>query len=332
MVIILFILLSLSSFFSGSETALVSLSKFKIKKLSQEKRFLAGFFENWLREPQHLLTTILVGNTLANILFTIFATITALNLFPSLNKTLVETGSWLTVSFLVLIFGEIVPKNFSRQYPEKVASLSSYLLIFFSGLFAPLSRSVNYLIKKFFPSLLPLSSLLTREEIKLLIRDISEEGIVDEETGKMLTKAVELCDLKVREIMTPWEKVEMLDISEEPGKIIDRLVESGRTRIPIFHKNEQNIIGYIYIRDLLSLWQTTEKIAIEKLIRPVYKIGAERKVSELLEEFKKGQIHFAIVTDVSSKPLGIVTWEDILEEIIGEILDEYDLRGKWFIQ
>ncbi len=328
MVIILLVLLSLSSFFSLSETALVSLSKFKVKKLSHEKQKFSHFFELWLTQPQHLLTTILVGNNIVNALFSSIATYTALNTFSSLNRELVEVSTWLMVTLIIIVFGEITPKTLARHYPERIASLSPYLLTLFLRIFTPLNYLVNYLTQKFFRSILPSSSLLTREEIKILIRDILEEKAVDDETGVMLTKTVELCELKIEQIMTPWEKVDSLDISEEPSLFIDHLIERGRTRIPIYRENKENIIGYIYVKDLLSLWQKEEKISVEKIIRPVNFIFKEKKVSELLEEFKKGRVHLFIVVDAEKHSIGLVTLEDILEEIVGEILDEYDLRGR----
>jgi len=327
-VIILLVLLSLSSFFSLSETALVSLSKFKVKKLSHEKQKFSHFFELWLTQPQHLLTTILVGNNIVNALFSSIATYTALNTFSSLNRELVEVSTWLMVTLIIIVFGEITPKTLARHYPERIASLSPYLLTLFLRIFTPLNYLVNYLTQKFFRSILPSSSLLTREEIKILIRDILEEKAVDDETGVMLTKTVELCELKIEQIMTPWEKVDSLDISEEPSLFIDHLIERGRTRIPIYRENKENIIGYIYVKDLLSLWQKKEKISVEKIIRPVNFIFKEKKVSELLEEFKKGRVHLFIVVDAEKHSIGLVTLEDILEEIVGEILDEYDLRGR----
>jgi len=328
---ILLLLLFLSFFFSLSETAFVSLSKFKIKKISYEKHRFTNFFETWLRQPQYLLTTILVGNNVVNVLFSGLATYTVLNTFTSLNRELAEISTWVGATLIIIIFGEIIPKTLSRRYPEKIVFLSPYLLTFFSKLFTPVNSLVNYLTEKFFYSFLPSSHLLTREEIKILIRDIFEEGAVDSETGKMLTKTVELCELRVEQIMTPWEKVESLNIDEEASVLVDRLVESGRTRMPIYRGDEENVIGYIYVKDLLRFWQKEEKISIEKIIRPIYKFSGERKVSELLEEFKKGTVYLALVVDSSSKRvLGLVTWEDILEEIIGEILDDYDLRKRWF--
>lgn len=312
---------------------MVSLSKFKIKKLSQQEKRFNSFFETWLSQPHYLLTTILVGNNIVNILFSTVATYVVLNTFSSLNRELVEVGTWLSVTLIIIIFGEVAPKTLARHHPEKIASLSPYLLTLFSKLFTPVNYLVNYLTQKFFRSVLPSSPFLTREEIKILIRDILEEKAVDSETGEMLTKVVELGELKVKQIMTPWEKVGMLDISEEPILFIDHLIESGRTRIPIYRKNKKNIIGYIYTKDLLFLWQKEEKVSLEEIVRPVYRIGGERKVSELLEEFKKEKVYLALVTDPSSKGvLGLVTWEDILEEIVGEILDDYDLRKRWLLQ
>lgn len=307
---------------------MASLSKFKVKKLSHEKQKFSHFFELWLTHPQHFLTTILVGNSIVNAIFSSIATYTALDTFSLLNRELVEIGTWLSATLIIIVFGDITPKAFARRYPGKITSLSPYLLTFFLKLFTPFNSLVNSITQKFFRSILPSSSLLTREEIKILIRDILEEKAVDNDTGVMLTKTVELCELKIEQIMTPWEKVESVDIDEEPALFIDHLIERGRTRIPIYRKNKENIIGYIYVKDLLSLWQKEEKILVEKITRPVNFIFKEKKVSELLEEFKKGKIHLFVVTNADKQPLGLVTLEDVLEEVIGEILDEYDLRGR----
>ncbi len=330
---------------------MASLSKFKIKKLAHENQRFNRFFELWISQPQYLLTTILVGNSIVNALFSSIATYTVLNTFSSLNRELVEVITWLSITLIIIIFGEVTPKTLARHYPERIVSLSPYLLTLFLRIFAPLNYLVNYLIQKFFRPILPSSSFLTREEIKILIRDILEEKAVDDETGKMLTKTVELCELKVEQIMVPWEKVESLDISEEPSLFIDHLIETGRTRIPIYRENKENIIGYIYVKDLLtfpifmetrkisgeifqkesgllSFWQKEGKVALEKIVRPVNFILQEKKVSEFLEELKKEKVNLFVVVDSNQQPVGLVTLEDVLEEVVGEILDEYDLRGK----
>lgn len=318
----------LSSFFSASETGLVSLSKFKIKKIVQNEKRFASFFDHWLRQPQYYLATILVGNNLVNILFSTLLTYTALNTFSQFDRSFVEAGSWLSSVFLVLIFGEIIPKSFSRQHPEKVTLSAVYLLKFFSSLFRPINHLIVSLTKKFFPAT-SLSSLISREEIKILISDISEEGMIDAETTEMMQKTIKLCETNIGEIMTSWDKVETMDIKEEPNILLDRLVESGRTRVPVYFKDKENIKGYIYLKDLLFTWQNEEKISLDRLIRPINFVSQEKKVSEILEEFKKGRTQIFIVTDANQQPVGLVTLEDILEEVVGEILDEYDLKIRW---
>lgn len=331
-VLLLFFLFS-SGFFSGSETALVSLPKFRIKKLIQEKPYLTRFFNNWLTSPQNLFSTILIGNIFVNTAFSSIATFRALDTFKMLDSRIVETIVWLGGTLIILIFGEITPKIFSRQHPERFSSLAIRPLYLASVVFSPLIKITNWFTQNLFlikPEITP-SPFLSREEVLTLVRNIPKDNVKDTETSQMMQKVFELRNLTVKDIMTSWEKVDLVDLHLPEEEFIDRVVETGRTRVLIYRREPNKLVGYLHSKDLLKYSVeeqkgTRKQFPLEDMLRPIYYVNPDKKVSELLTEFKKGFVHLAIVKDELDNLLGLVTIEDTLEEIVGEIADEYEIE------
>lgn len=339
------LLLSLSCFFSGAETSLLKLSKIKVKHWIHTGSAHSEAWANWLSKPEELITTILFGNTLVNIFLSSLTVVFAMHLFHRQNNEIVQTFAGATAFFLILIFGEIVPKIYCRQNAEKISPVALgplFKLSKFLGL--PLEKFLQ-LIGKFFPifrepSTSRLSSL-TLDEIRAIVLDSSSLKSLPKEHHEMMKKVLEIHQMTVSQIMTPWKDVDFLSMNEaisgkiETERFIDQWIESGRTRLPVImqyssRKNEDQvpkIVGYLHVKDLILCVAQGRKIEPSlflKWVRPLPKIQSDKKIGEVLDLFRFGS-PIASVRDRLDFPLGILTLEDILEEIVGEILDEYDL-------
>lgn len=334
--IILTFLFLMSAFWSGAETALTSLSKYRIKKLIAIKKPLSATLAQWLKFPYYLLTTVLVGNTVNDLVLSYLATVLALKAFSSvfagLPREAFEIATWLIVTFMLLVFGEITPKVFSRRNPEKVTIL---ILPFLSKIMKisifiiqPLAR----LVRLFFPKLelVPVGRLsyVSLEEIRGLISEANSRGSIGADASQMLQGVLGFGEMKVSHIMTPVEKIEAVDIDQDEDKFLDLLVETGRSRVPVYHSSINKLAGFIHVKDLLKCWKGKEGCFSKDVIRPAYFISKDKKLSELLNEFQSGKTHLAFVRDAMGNLAGLVTLEDLLEDVVGDILDEYDIKQK----
>lgn len=323
-------LLGLSAFWSGSETALTSLSKYRVKRLMVTNKPLSGVLGQWLKSPYHILTTILVGNTLTNLVISALATLIMLSAFPALPERVSEFITWVVLTTLILIFGEITPKVYSRANPERVTLFALPALSRLVEWTRPLSWPVRKL-QETFPklNLLPISKLafLGLEEMRGLIAEADSAGVLAKDTSQMLERVLSLGDVSVSKIMTPVDRMEAVDIDQEHEKLLDRITETGRSRVPLYHGSRQNIAGFMHTKDLLLIWKKGRRFSGE-MVHPAYFIPPEKKVYDLMKEFQSGQTHMAFVRDQFGVVTGIITLEDILERIVGDIVDEYDLKKK----
>lgn len=321
LILIIFFLFC-SAFFSATEAALTSISKYRIKRIINKKT--EKIFSIWLNYPQNILTSILVGNTIANILLSAFLVIFFLNLFPFVNRRVIEIFSWVFGVFLLLILAEITPKIYSRSNPEKISLLSIKPISIFSKLLQPIIYPLLFLVNRIFGfKEYPVTSskISSIEEIREVILHSSDEVSIKEETKLMLDKVLKLNLIKVSDIMT--KDIDKIELKKEKNNIVDKIIQFGRSRIPIFDNNQPK--GYIMSRDLVVKLINKEE-NFDDIIKPIYIVDIDKKVNELLSDFQKLRTHICLVKDKSNKIIGLVTLEDIIEETIGEILDEYDLE------
>lgn len=323
------LLLALSAFFSGSETALTSLGKLKTKSLIEKKR---KTLSAWLSDPDSLLTTILVGNNIANISAAVLLTFILMRLFGETTPGKIGAISTGVMTFLILIFGEIAPKTYARDNAEKVALKAIKLLNFFSYILSPLVKfflfAAGQLIRicggrrgKFEP-------FMTEDEIRGLISLGEEEGVLEEEKKEMLEGIFEFGETKVREVMIPRPDIVAIEIGINLEDVFKLAISAGHSRILVFKEKIDNVVGILYVKDLLSLWPKGETKPLSELMRTPYFVPEAKKVDELLREFKSKRIHIAVVVDEYGGTAGLVTIEDLIEEIVGEIEDEYDHAKK----
>lgn len=343
-IITLILLFALSAFWSGSETALTSLSKYRIKQIIALKKSLSKAMLRWLKSPYYLLTTILVGNTVTNLTLSFLATILVLHVFSPfiaylgqtdpqkafLGRGLLEFATWIVITLLLLILGEVTPKIYSRHHAEKITVISLPILAKIANLAGPMVWPVRKMMRIIFPqgSLVPVSRLthLSYEEVSELIEEANSAGMLGRETSQMLERVLKLGELNVSRIMTPIDKIEAVDLDQKHEKFLDLIVESGQSRVPVYHKVIDNVAGFVHTKDLLWAWKNRHGKFSEDLIRPPYFVPSDKKVYDLMKEFQTGKTHIAFVTDPLNNLIGLVTLEDVLEEIVGEILDEYDLE------
>lgn len=331
-IICVVVLLMLSAFFSGSETALVSLSRYRLKRLIIKNRKYSEFFMWWLTAPEYILTTILIGNTFVNISMTSAAALIAFHVFADLPRRGVESGVWICMLIVILIWGEITPKIYSRRHAEKVSLFSIRLLYYLSLTIKPLVTIALWIMNRIAPGFTttPMSrySVVTADELRTMITESGLRGGLGILTGEMMKKVLSFNTLIAEKIMTPAASLESVrfpdDVhnTQEWQNFYARIIEAGHTRVLVYRGDKLHIEGYIHINDLIGN-REKDRSAI---IRTGIKITGKKKVSELLKEFKNGRTHLAVVRDAKGLVRGIVTLEDVLEAIVGEILDEFDLQ------
>ena len=325
LVLVLVILLISSCFFSATETALISLGKLKTKEIIEEKRFY--ILQNWLDNPAESISGILVGNNIVNILFSVLFTYWALKspFFSDLGRGLAEILILIVIALLIVFFGEIIPKTFAHTFPERIVLLTYRPFFFIYRLLSPLVKFFVKVAEIFLGMKLSLrGTKVTREELEGLMVQQREEGVIEKRAEEMIRKVLSFDQIPVENVMTKRENVDWVDINCPKEKFIDVVVETGRSRVPVYSGNVDNIVGLVYARDLLSALQSKGQVEIEEILRPAYYVPAGKKCNELFQEFREKRIHAALIKE-KDKIVGFVTMEDLIEEILGEIVDEFDL-------
>lgn len=325
-------LFMLSAFWSGSETALTSLPSPRVKKLIAMYPHWKVSLHYWLEKPYYILILILVGNTFTNMALSSIMTVFAVRSFPLRFQEVVEVITWFIATFLLLIFSEITPKLYSRRNPEVVSLRVLPVYEFLIKIFQPLFLAGEFVIKKFLPGrkIIPFSRLaqFSIDEIRQLFSDSNLTGVISDETSTMVENVLRLGEMEVSKIMTPVEKIEGVCLDYRDESLLDRFIETSRSRIPIIKREPYRISGYVHIKDILRQLLRGRESLDEDIIRAAYIVPQDKKVGQLLKEFQTGSFHMAFVSDELGNILGMVTLEDILEEVVGEILDEYDTRSQ----
>ncbi|PKL01412.1 MAG: hypothetical protein CVV56_00050 [Tenericutes bacterium HGW-Tenericutes-1] len=325
--VFMIVLLILSAFFSMSETAYSSVGKVKLKTLidqnahgSKKAFWIADNFDK-------TLTTILVGNNLANIALTTISVIFFTGIFGQLEnaETIVSVMNTLVMTLLILTFGEILPKSLGKTHPEKIALRISGLLYFLIKIMTPLTFLFRKLNKRVIGRLEDTNKItVTEDELETIIDTMEEEGSIDEEEADMLQRVLDLSEITVDEIMTPRVDMVAIDISQDVSQITDMFFKHKYSRMPVYDKSSDNIIGILYERDFFTKLIKGQHMNIKKILRKALFVPATTKVDALIEMLQDENNHMAIVVDEYGGVDGIVTMEDALEELVGEIYDEHD--------
>lgn len=327
LVVFLALLILLSALFSAAETALMSLNKIKIKQLIEDEVKGAKEIEELVENPSEILSTILICNNIVNILASSISTVIFINLLANFGTGVATSVSTLILTVVILIFGEITPKTIAVLKAEKLAFILyrplKIVLLLLKPLVFIFSKISSIIMKLFGIKDQGVNANITEEEIKSIVSFSQENGVLEIEDKNLIYNVFEFGDRKVKDVMIP--RVDMITLSQ--NSTYDEIVSLFKTerfsRVPVYKDNIDNIIGVINIKDLFFI-DKEDDFTIEKYIREIYSTHEHKKIRDLFNEMKKYRNHMSIVRDEYGGTIGLVTIEDLIEEIVGDIEDEYD--------
>ena len=315
--VVLIVLLLLSGFFSSAETALFSISRAKARHIAKEKGFANALIKRMKDDPHRLLSTILIGNNLVNVGAAALATSIMIELVAS-NAVGIATG---IMTALILVFGEIIPKSIATRNNVLIARLVILPLYWLSILSSPVIYLLNFIPR--LTRRVQRKSRVTEEELMTFVEVVEEEGGIEEEEKELIHNIFEFDDTSASEIMTP--RADMFVINVDDDLNVEEIIRSGYSRIPVIAEDIDHIIGILNIKDLFMHQVTSaQQTDVRGVMSEPYFVPENKKLDHLLHEFKRRKQHLAIVVDEHGGVSGLITLEDALEEIVGEIVDETD--------
>ena len=316
-ILILIILLIFSGFFSSAETALFSISKARAIHMAKGKGQINALIMKMKEDPHRLLSTILIGNIIVNVGASALATAITINLVSS-NAVGIATG---VMTFLILIFGEIFPKSIATRNNVLIAKLVILPIFWLSIIFYPMIVLLNFIPRV--TGKIQKKQNVTEEELLTIVEVVEKEGEIKEEERELIHNIFEFDDTAASEILTPRADMFVIDANDELD--IKEVVKSGFTRIPVIDGDIDHVLGILNIKDLLMHQAMSDEPAdVRQIMREAYFVPENKKLDNLLQQFKKRKQHMAIVVDEHGGVSGLITLEDALEEIVGEIVDETD--------
>ena len=338
-ILILVVLILLNAFFAASEIAFISLNDLKIERMEKDGNKRAKQILNMLRNPSQFLATIQIGITLAGFLSSAFASDTFADILaPNLNNIFpaISLGTWkaisiiiitIILSFFTLIFGELVPKRIAMKYCEKIAfsSIGIIRIIYIiTQPFVKLLTVVTNKISKLFGINQNEEETVTEEEIKMMVDQGEEKGAIEENEKELINNVFEFNDITVSEVMTHRTDIYAIEINSNVNELIEELDEYKYSRIPVYEGSIDEIKGILYLKDVLKYMKTKENKQLKEIIKSAYFVAQSKPIDEVFKELQKRNNQMAIVVDEYGGTAGLVTMEDILEELVGDIFDEYD--------
>lgn len=324
------VLIAFSAFFSSVEIALTSLNRLRLQKLAEDGKKSARVAEKIEERYPEALTTILIGNNVVNIVLSSLSTIITLNLLGKENEAIVGIVSTLVSTVVLLIFGEIIPKLLGKSLALPYACATSYALRAIMVIFYPLTalvmalvRAISRLWKKEDAEDKP---TVTEEELATIIETVEEEGVIDEDSGELLQSALEFSDITVEQILTPRVDVQGIDCEDSPEVMLSEIMDARHSRFPYYKDSLDHIEGIFYIAPFLK---AVAELGIDAVnpadyVRETCYVHKTTKLPDAMEKMREMKVHMIVVLDEYGGTLGIVTMEDILEQIIGDIWDESD--------
>ncbi|MDY6879268.1 MAG: CNNM domain-containing protein [Desulfatiglans sp.] len=325
MVITIAVLLALSAFFSGSETALMAISRLRLKHVAETRPVRAKLVQRILAEPEKLIGTILLGNNLVNVAMSALATAFAISIWG--DRGIIYVTGILTVA--ILIFAEITPKVYAKYFNERVSFVTAPILNVIIILFNPFVAVVTYISNRLLYLIgIDVSKVehpvMTEEEILTCIKMGWGDGAITSEERSMLSRVFTLNDKTVGEIMIPKEKMIILNADAAIEEIHKVILRTGHTRFPIRKGPDGDIIGFIHAKDLFQFTDKKSPDFVKEIIRPAYFVSPNKAIDAQLRAFQARKLHQAVVKDEAGKVAGLITLEDIIEELVGSIQDEHD--------
>jgi len=337
--LILFILILLNAYFAATEIAFISLNDAKIERQAKEGNKKAKQIEKMLKNPSKFLATIQIGITFAGFLSSAFASETfadmlapALNsIFPNVSIEVFKGISIVIItiilSFFTLVFGELVPKRIGMKYYEKIAYATIGIIRVISVITAPFVKTLTFstnVVSKLFGISENEKEIVTEEEIKMMIDEGEEKGTIELEEKEMINNIFLFNDITASEVMTHRTDIYAIEISSNIEDIVKELDEYKYSRIPVYEDTIDNIKGILFVKDLLKYYINKKQIKIKSMLREAYFTSENKQINELFKELQNNKMQMAIVIDEYGGTAGLLTMEDLLEEIVGNIFDEYD--------
>lgn len=338
-IIVLVILILLNAYFAATEIAFISLNDAKIEKEAKEGNKKAKNILKMLKSPSKFLATIQIGITLAGFLSSAFASDAfADKLAPVLNSWMpfLSMEAWrgisiilitIILSFFTLVFGELVPKRLAMKYYEKISYATIGVIRGISIITAPFVKLLTFstnMVSKIFGVGEAEEEVVTEEEIKMMIDEGEEKGTIERGEKQLLNNVFEFNDIIVSEVMTPRTEMYAIDINSDINDTLDEIDEFKYSRIPVYEDNIDDIKGILFVKDILKPLKDNKKVDIRKLIREPYFVPESKDIDELFKEMQQNKVQIAIAIDEYGGTAGLITMEDIIEELVGNIFDEYD--------
>lgn len=337
--IFLFILILLNAYFAATEIAFISLNDAKIEKQAKDGNKKAKQIQKMLKNPSKFLATIQIGITLAGFLSSAFASDAfAGMLAPVLNEWMpfISIETWqnisivlitIILSFFTLVFGELVPKRLAMKYYEKISFATIGVIKGISVVTAPFVKLLTWstnLVSKIFGVGEQEEEIVTEEEIKMMVNQGEEKGSIEENEKELINNVFEFNDIIASEIMTYRTDIYAIEINEDIYGILDEIDEYKYSRIPVYEETIDDIKGILFLKDILKLVSTRKEFKIADIMREAYFVPESKPIDEIFEELQANKMQMAIVVDEYGGTAGLLTMEDILEELVGNIFDEYD--------
>ncbi len=334
------IMILLNGFFAGSEIAVVSSRRSILHKMLKDGRSSAAIVTKWLKEPETFLATVQIGVTIVGVLgATVGGAIAIEFLKPSLQQ-LPWISRWaepaaigivtVIITYLSLVLGELVPKSLALIRKEEMALFIARPILLLSKIAKPLvhilTSSTRFFLRLFKQKEIPKEMFVSEEEIRFLISEGANQGVFDTTEQQMIPKVFDFAQIQIKDLMIPKEKISAIDIATGTDRLMERIAEEAYTRLPVYKDNLDNILGTLHIKDLIYAITLGKIIVLQDLVRPAVFVTKTSLAKDLLKLFQKRHLHMAIVQDTQQKTQGIITLEDLIEKIVGDIQDEHDIE------
>ena len=323
LILALVVLVALSALFAMIEASFLAVNKVRLRHLMQRGSPSAKLVYHLLTRLDRVITTVVVGNNVVNVIISVLGTMVFINVYGMRQGAIAAS---VLITLVLLVFGEITPKLFAAGHADRVAMVLAWPLQWLIRVMRPLvwlfTSLSHALIRVVGGHRLKRSPLVTEEELKVMMEMGREAGVLAEGELRMLHRIFEFSDSVVREVMVPREEIAAIDLSAKPDEVLDVLIEEGHARIPVYRGSLDHVVGVLYARDVLAMARHGGLFVLADLIRPVATVKATKRIAELLSEFQREKTQIAIVKDARGATVGLVTIEDLLEEIVGEIQEE----------
>ncbi len=317
---IIIVLVLFSAYFSATETAFTSVNKIRIKNMVSEGNKRAKLVLSLSKNFDKLLTTILIGNTLVNITMSAVGTLLFVDIYGDYGATV----STIVITIVVLAFGEVGPKSMAKEMPEKASMALAPTIRFFIFMLTPITELFG-LLKKLVSRIFNVKDerTITEDELLIMVEEAQTEGGIGEEQSELIQNAIEFNELEAYDVLTPRVDVVALEVGSTKEEINKIFLETGFSRLPVYEDNLDKVIGVLNQKDFHNYLAHTER-QVHEFVKPVVFVSGSIRIAALLKKMQKIKTHIAVVVDEYGGTEGIVTMEDIIEELVGEIYDEHD--------